>query len=689
MSGDISPTPREVLSQETSGGVAVDIAQIWEQRKEAIVGRVDLLEEAVAGLLTGDLPQDLRRTAEREAHKLAGSLGTFGFSRGSSLAREMEAIFERADHIAEADVLRLSSLVTELRDELERPPARHPMPPRPPTSSGPGHPLLLVVTVGAELRERLSEEAGARALRIETASTLSGARRAIEEQLPQAVLLDLDVEPDAQHALALLRELTARHPRLPVITCAARAGLEERVQAARLGARLFLEKPLSPARVFDAVAELFDELDERVPKVMAVGDDLYLLAALRTLLESEGIELDTLDDPQRFWDVLSRAEPDLVVFDVDMATMNGIELCRVIRNDPRWRRLPVVFLTKKTDPLRAREVFAAGADDYLEKPLVSADLAARRGRLERLQLYSRAADTDGLTGIASRAQTSQTLDRFVYLADRYRECFGIALIDVDGLGQVNERHGGAAGDEVLRKLAGLMQQSFRGEDVAGRWSREEFLMGMYGLTREDGVQRMTELLARFRSRDFSGRNGEVFHVTFSSGLAIYPDDARSVDGLYQRARDALHKAKELGRNRVVAAGWRADQPVTLESADVVVVEDDETLAALLTHSLATQGYKVHRFHDGQEAAASLAASSPTVRGHVVLLDVDLPGLSGLDALRQLARAGVLQKTRVIMLTARAAESEVLEAMELGAIDHVAKPFSIPILLQRVRRSISQ
>jgi DNA-binding response OmpR family regulator len=74
---------------------------------------------------------------------------------------------------------------------------------------------------------------------------------------------------------------------------------------------------------------------------------------------------------------------------------------------------------------------------------------------------------------------------------------------------------------------------------------------------------------------------------------------------------------------------------------------------------------------------------------LIVLDVDLPGLDGLSVLRRLAQDGVLNRTRVIVLTARAGEREVLEALELGAYDHVAKPFSVPVLMQRVRRAMTR
>ncbi|MEJ7787594.1 MAG: response regulator, partial [Solirubrobacteraceae bacterium] len=91
--------------------------------------------------------------------------------------------------------------------------------------------------------------------------------------------------------------------------------------------------------------------------------------------------------------------------------------------------------------------------------------------------------------------------------------------------------------------------------------------------------------------------------------------------------------------------------------------------------------------DGRAAVEALEGADPPIRPRLALLDVDLPGLDGLSVLRRLRRGGALDRLRVIMLTARATESEVLEALELGAYDHVAKPFSVPILMQRIEQAL--
>ncbi|HSO91791.1 MAG TPA: response regulator, partial [Arthrobacter sp.] len=121
--------------------------------------------------------------------------------------------------------------------------------------------------------------------------------------------------------------------------------------------------------------------------------------------------------------------------------------------------------------------------------------------------------------------------------------------------------------------------------------------------------------------------------------------------------------------------------------DVVVVEDDPLLAELLRHALTTRGYRFRHFTDGRAAAGELAGNPPTLRSRVVLLDVDLPALNGFSVLRQMAITDNLAATRVIMLTAHSSETEIVIALELGAFDHVAKPFSVPVLMQRVRRAL--
>ena len=103
-----------------------------------------------------------------------------------------------------------------------------------------------------------------------------------------------------------------------------------------------------------------------------------------------------------------------------------------------------------------------------------------RNRVERLALHRALAETDGLTGVQNRQASTQALERLLRLAERYEQPLALATIDLDRFKQVNDVHGHAAGDAVLRRFGTLLLESFRGEDVVGRWGGEELLSACTG-----------------------------------------------------------------------------------------------------------------------------------------------------------------------------------------------------------------
>jgi DNA-binding response OmpR family regulator/HPt (histidine-containing phosphotransfer) domain-containing protein len=121
-------------------------------------------------------------------------------------------------------------------------------------------------------------------------------------------------------------------------------------------------------------------------KVMVVDDDPQILEILPKVLEPLGLQVTTLDNPRKFWEVLESSVPNLLILDVEMPYFNGIDLCQMIRNDRRWGRIPILFLTAHANPQIQHRVFAAGADDYVAKPIVPSELTTRvLNRLERVR----------------------------------------------------------------------------------------------------------------------------------------------------------------------------------------------------------------------------------------------------------------------------------------------------------------
>lgn len=670
------------------------VKKAWERFRGPVTARVDAVEAAAIAVLEGRLGEDERRHAEREAHKLAGSVGTFGFAQGSRLAREVETLLQGTAPLGQAEALRLTDLAVALRRELARPPSPVTAPPRVQQQADPASgprtlPLLLVVDDDAELAERIAMEAAGRAMRARVARDVAEARVAVADERPAAVLLDLSFEREGRNGLDLLGELAAYVPRIPVIVLTGSGAFADRVEVARLGGVGFLQKPVAPQSAVDAVLGVLHRGQQRRSCILAVDDDPLILDAVRQHLEPAGVDVNILNDPERFWDALEEGSPDAVLLDIDMPRVSGIELCRVMRNDSRWSATPVIFLTARTEAETVQRVFAAGADDYVAKPFVGPELVTRvTNRLERVQLHRALADSDPLTGVANRRRSDELMTQLIHLAVRNRSPFALALLDLDHFKMVNDRHGHGMGDEVLRRTARLLERGFRAEDVVARWGGEEFVVGMYGMDKDDAVRRLEAVLDHLRDEPFEFPGAEPLRVTFSAGIAQFPVDGEDLPALYRVADATLYKAKQAGRNRVLPAGWTAERPDRADQVDVLVVEDDPALARLLLHALETRGYTSRWIDDGRIASDLLTGSRPELRARLVLLDVDLPGMDGHAVLRRLARDRVLERTRVIVLTVRAHEAEVVQALEEGAFDHVSKPFSVPILLQRIRRAMT-
>jgi diguanylate cyclase (GGDEF)-like protein len=541
-----SPETGEHTQQQTHSV----LAGVWNRFKQRVSEQVEVLEQAAIALLKTGY-QELQRQAELEAHTLAGSLGTFGFTEGSQLARKIEHMFQAGKFLGQKEAMSLRELVEALRQEIKLTPEGLVAPAK---TNKDERPLLLIIDSDRQLAEELVIEANDREIRAEIATNLLAARDAIYQNPPNVVLLDLYFSNLLDDSLTLLAELSNQTPPVPVLVFTANNGLTSRIEVARLGGRAFLQKPLPPGQVLEAITWVLQQVEPPVARVMAVDDEPQILATLRSLLEPWGLMVTTLDDPRRFWETLEASSPELLILDVEMPYLSGIELCKIVRNDLRWGGLPVLFLTAHTEATIVNQVFAVGADDFVSKPIVGPELVTRIiNRLERVRLFRSLVETDPLTRVSNRYKSTQDLDEFLSQAKRHNQPLCLAILDLDHFKQVNDRYGHATGDTVLRQLGQLLRRSFRSEDVLGRWGGEEFVVGMYGMTKSDAVQRLTKMLETLRQEEFIAPEGTKFQVTFSAGVAQYPEDGADVQFLYRSADAALYQAKAAGRDRVLSA----------------------------------------------------------------------------------------------------------------------------------------
>ena len=423
--------------------------------------------------------------------------------------------------------------------------------------------------------------------------------------------------------------------------------------------------------------------------IMVVDDDEMITRGLTSLLKRRGISVTAVNDPLQFWTVLADVEPSLIMLDFEMPRMSGTELCRAVRNDRRWSELPVIFLTGHTDQQSIHRVFAAGADDYVGKPFVAAELMMRiESRLVGVKARRPPVDTDPVTGLPTAGRTTEVIERFLRLARRKSDPYSIGALEIDALPNLAKTYGRSIADRVLRVVGELLPKSFRGEDVVGWWGDAEFLVGMYGSSKEQSAIKLTQICNKIAEQSFLADDGRPVRVGCTGGVAQYQVDGETVSALHQKAVEVLQQVRQIGINRVGVSGVQLTGAMT-RRVDVAIVDDDVALVSLLQHAMESRNLKVATFADGESAVAALTGKTPEIQAAVILLGVDLPALNGLDVLRRLKAVEVTRASSVVMLTARTGERDVLAALELGAIDHISKPFSVPVLMHKVRMVLRQ
>lgn len=381
-----------------------------------------------------------------------------------------------------------------------------------------------------------------------------------DEALKQAVIYPLDaalinvVPDDPEQCFRLARDLRELpgYENLPLAFVSGEALVKDRVEAAHSGASLYLDKPLESDALEKAVQHLVNIRQGGRPRILICDDDEFFCNTVALVLRNEGMIVRILNDPAKILETMQEYPPELLLLDVMMPGVTGFQVCRMLRQVPRWQDLPIIFLTGQTGVEARLEAFRSGGDDYLPKPVVNEELLTRvKVRLDRSRMLKDRSDKDTTTGLLLRRAFSEQLAAIQAEAQRLKTTFTICLLDVDHFKKVNDTYGHLAGDKVLAGLGQLLSRRFRVDDLRGRWGGEEFMLAFRRETKSTMHLAVARVLDEFRHISFKGDNGEEFVNSFSGGIAEYPIDGDSVFELVKVADARLYLAKRNGRNQIV------------------------------------------------------------------------------------------------------------------------------------------
>ncbi|MDJ0763976.1 MAG: response regulator [Myxococcota bacterium] len=528
--------------------VNVHVMAVRRSYQQKLPQELKNLEQALTRARTDPTDQSSVKEAHRIAHAMHGTSGTLGLQDISQATGQIEVALKRIMDGAPPDtawnnIFRALKLAQTSPDRSSKVEATSWL-----------SPLATILLVDSDRDTMADVEAVARKnlINIVTAENSEQAVALARKKKIDGAIIDIQVNGQDK-AFELVQQIRSEEGlhHLPIAMMSVDSSVLNRVAATHAGASQFLQKPLNEDELVETVRDFSASQTDARSKILIVDDDEHFRAHVATLLEGNGMDVASLGEPEHILETMDLIKPDILLLDVVMPKISGFDVCRLLRSTAAWKNTPILFLTGESDPTVRLECFQAGGDDYIEKPVIKEELLARIGvRQERIRLFKERADRDSLTNLPNRRAFLEMFKIRVADSKRYGRPLTLCLMDLDKFKQINDTYGHLAGDRVLIGFGKLLSSRFRTVDIRGRWGGEEFAVVFYGEESRTSKLILSRVLEEFKHLSFEGDHGERFSVTFSCGIATFPQDGTTFDELFRTADEKLYLAKESGRSRI-------------------------------------------------------------------------------------------------------------------------------------------
>ena len=501
----------------------------------------------------------MRGEARTHAHKLRGTAASYGFPGiGDAAAQIEDAIIALRQDLDENSQLlaHIEKLIEDASAQATKAAksVQDSRPAKQPLFGSEGGPstgniaTILVVDDDAAFLDYIEQLGRQHEVEIVRASSASEALDLACITQVDAALIDVELgSRDETFRLAAELRLLPGYSDLPLAFLSGTGHIEKKIDVNNVGECLYLEKTMKADALQYAVHELVAIKQATKSRVLIIDDDVDFLKRIAFVLNYEGLNVRTLDTTMSILDEMQEFMPDILLLDVMMPGVSGFDICRMLRTVPRWRDLPIMFLTAYTDVDTRVACLRCGGDDYLPKPVVNEELLTRlKMRLERARLMKERVDRDNITGLLLRRPFMEQLAGMISEACRHGWSVSIVMLHLD---QLMERHRHMVADTVLGAAGSLLTKRLRTEDLKGRWGEDKIILAFRDEQAGHVQDLINKVVDEFTAMTFPAENGNLYKPIVARGIVRFPEDGESIhellaaaDFLVQDSTTANHNA---------------------------------------------------------------------------------------------------------------------------------------------------
>ena len=473
-----------------------------------------------------------------------------------------------------------------------------------------------------------------------------------------------------------------------------------------------IETPIVSAELNPFVFPRSSDEAVRGSRILVVDDEAATVASIDAQLRRAGfLNVEGLTDSETVLQKARAWQPGLILLDLRIRPINGLEVLRQLRKDEVTSDVPVIIVSSVVNELTTVTALNLGATDFLYKPVRAGELVARaRNALSEKVFRDLSSEktrqlesdllSDPLTGIANRRAFEYEITRRLSDWARHRTPVALAMIDIDEFKSINDRMGHQYGDEALFAVSNAIVSATRSMDLVARYGGDEFAVIMPTSGPHDAREACERMRQAVEDLRVGGGREVACSVSIGVSTAVAGDNS---ENLIERADAALYAAKRNGRNRsylnngsenlpasamtptaIRPLEVRRDARKTPESTTIAIVDDEPSTILTAKKYLKDAGYSnFHEVTDATKAFDVIKSEQPDI----VMLDIHMPVVGGLEILERLRADQTTHNIPVLIFTSDRKSDAKVHALNLGATDFLNKPIDPSELLARVNNTL--
>lgn len=373
----------------------------------------------------------------------------------------------------------------------------------------------------------------------------------LKENNASAIIIDLDSFDEIDDLSTIVNTIQQDlEKKIPTIFLSENDDFHLRLKAVRCGAETVIGKPIDYNFLIEKLDSLSIKKDNPDPyRILIVEDESLVSSFYQFILEEAGFKVRILEEPSEILEQIIQFQPDLILMDLYMPEVNGVEIASVIRQYKAYENIPLIYLSIETDVNKQLAAMNKGGDDFLIKPVKKEHLlAAVINKIKRFHNLRNLILKDGLTNLLNHSAIKEQLEKEIAKSKRFSTPLSFFIIDIDNFKTINDEYGHLMGDRVLKNLAFFLKRRLRQTDIVGRYGGDEFAIIFPNSNLSSSLLILEELKLSFAKIKFSVYE-KCFSVSFSAGgidaALCQPNQIISL------ADQTLYEAKKQGKNKIL------------------------------------------------------------------------------------------------------------------------------------------